>query len=103
LAKRDETREMRAGKPPPDALRTWWPELRGRVPERWSRLTNEWLGEVEGRQERLAEKLRDAYGISEAEATRQVEDFLETHWNALSARHLTPSGTTAGDDAINNK
>lgn len=79
-----------------ERLRTWWPELRGRVHERWSRLNDEWLDEVDGRRDRLAEKLRDAYGVSEAEANRQVDDFVETHWNALSAKGMSPAGAREG-------
>lgn len=77
-----------------ERLRTYWPELRGRVQERWSRLNNEWLDEVDGRYEHLAGKLRDAYGVSDQEANRQVDDFVETHWGALSAGNLTPTSVS---------
>lgn len=72
-----------------ERLRTWWPELRGHVQQRWSRLNDEWLDEVDGRHDRLAERLREAYGVSETEADRQIDDFVETHWNALSARRMS--------------
>lgn len=82
-----------------DVMRTYWPELRGRVQEQWSRLTDDWLGEVDGRHDRLAEKLREAYGVSEAEANRQVDDFIDMHWNAISARAASPSGRNTGGQA----
>lgn len=79
-----------------ERLRTWWPELRGRVQERWSRLSDEWLDEVDGRRDRLSERLRDAYGVSEEEANRQVDDFIDTHWNALSANSMANGRSTGG-------
>ena len=84
---------------PRNALERMWPELRDRVGERWSRLNDEWLGEVDGRRDRLAERLRDAYGIDEAEANRQVADFVETHWAALSAGKLTSTSISTSDSA----
>lgn len=79
-----------------DAFTKYWPELRGRVQEQWSRLTDDWLDDVDGRQQRLAEKLRDAYGISDQEANRQVDDFVATHWGAMSAGNLTPGSRARG-------
>lgn len=79
-----------------ERLQTWWPEFRGRVQERWSRLNDEWLDEVDGRHDRLAERLREAYGVSEAEADRQIDDFVETHWNALSARRMSATDAKGG-------
>ncbi len=85
-----------------ERLRTWWPELRGRVQERWSRLNDEWLDEVDGRQDRLAERLREAYGVSEDEARRQVDDFVETHWSAISARSMPSTGASSGRASTTN-
>ncbi|HEX7047920.1 MAG TPA: hypothetical protein VF275_10170 [Gammaproteobacteria bacterium] len=90
-----------------ERLRTYWPELRGRVQERWSRLDDERLAEVDGEYDRLAEKLRDAYGVSDDEANRQVDDFVETHWGAMSAGNLTPASasidnTGMRDDTVTN-
>lgn len=82
-----------------ERLRTYWPELRGRVQERWSRLTDEWLDEVDGKYDQLAGRLRDAYGVSDQEANRQVDDFVETHWGALSAGNPTPTSVSTSDNA----
>lgn len=86
-------------KPPPDTFERYWPELRGRVQERWSLLTNDRLEDIDGRQRRLAERLREAYGVSEAEASRQVDDFVETHWGAIGAGNLTPTSVSTSDSA----
>ncbi|HEX7030244.1 MAG TPA: hypothetical protein VF254_06585 [Gammaproteobacteria bacterium] len=82
-----------------ERLRTYWPELRGRVQERWSRLSDEWLDEVDGRYDQLASRLRDAYGVSDQEANRQVDDFVATHWGALGAGNLTPESTVSVSDS----
>lgn len=89
--KPDKTNRGHPGKDNREELfAKYWPELRGRVQENWSRLTNDWLDDIDGRQARLAEKLRDAYGISEQEANRQVDDFVATHWGAMSAGNMSP-------------
>lgn len=80
---------------PRDALSAYWPQFRGRVAERWSRLGEDWLGDVDGRRDRLAEQLREVYGISEAEANRQVDDFVETYWGAISAAGMSNNGIIA--------
>lgn len=79
-----------------ERLRTHWPELRGRAQERWSRLNDEWLDEVNGRYDQLAGKLREAYGVTDQEANRQVDDFVETHWAALSTGNMTPGSVSTG-------
>lgn len=98
--KADNRDEARTGKDSvEEAFAKYWPELRGRVQENWSRLTNDWLDDVDGRQARLAEKLRDAYGISEQEANRQVDDFVATHWDAMSGGKMSPRSVGAGNAA----
>lgn len=86
-------------RPPSDAFERYWPELRGRVQERWSLLTNDRLEGIDGRQRLLAEQLREAYGISEPEANRQVDDFVETHWGAIGAGNLTSASASTSDSA----
>lgn len=81
--------EANSSKPPADAFERCWPELRDRVQERWSLVTNDRLEDIDGRPRRLAEQLREAYGVSAAEANRQVKDFVETHWRAMRDGNVT--------------
>lgn len=73
-----------------------WPNAQLRLRERWSRLDEIALEEVSGDRDRLAEKLRDAYGFSRQEAERQIDDFVETTWGELSASNLDPDGARTG-------
>lgn len=54
-----------------------WTRLRGTLQQRWGRLTNDDLDEIEGRRKVLEGKLRERYGFSKHEAREQVDDFLE--------------------------
>jgi uncharacterized protein YjbJ (UPF0337 family) len=48
---------------------------RGRIRERWGRLTNDELDRVAGRREQLVGRIQSAYGISQEEADRQLRNW----------------------------
>jgi uncharacterized protein YjbJ (UPF0337 family) len=61
-----------------DRVQSNWPELRASVRQRWGKLTNQHLSAMEGkavRQEDLAHQLKDAYGINDGEAARQIAEW----------------------------
>ena len=53
-------------------IETNWSEYKLNARRRWSRLTLDDLGAIAGRREQLVGKIREAYGIPEAEAERQL-------------------------------
>jgi len=55
-----------------DAIKGNWTQLRGRVRMQWGKLTDDQLDVIEGRREVLLGQLQETYGISAAEADRQV-------------------------------
>jgi uncharacterized protein YjbJ (UPF0337 family) len=61
----------------PTTLKGNWNEIKGKVRERWGRLTNNDLEQIQGRSEQLLGKLQRAYGLTKDEAQRQVEAFEE--------------------------
>ena len=52
-----------------------WTEMRGRVRERWGKLTDDDLDVIAGHRDVLAGKIQERYGIAKDEAERQVTDF----------------------------
>ncbi len=58
-------------------LRGNWMQFKGKVKERWGKLTDDDLDIIEGRQEQLIGKLEQRYGIAKEEAERQFKEFLD--------------------------
>ena len=52
-----------------------WKQFKGKVKEKWGKLTDDDLQMVEGRQDQLIGRLQERYGIAREEAERQVRDF----------------------------
>jgi uncharacterized protein YjbJ (UPF0337 family) len=69
-----------------DVVTGSWKELRGRVKERWAKLTDDDLGKIEGRVDRLVGSIQKRYGYAREEAERQVEMFLKDAKGRFEAR-----------------
>jgi uncharacterized protein YjbJ (UPF0337 family) len=52
-----------------------WAHWKGRVRERWGRLTDDQLLVVAGRREQLAGRIQEAYGLTRDEAERQIRNW----------------------------
>lgn len=61
-----------------------WKQFKGRVKEKWGDLTDDDLQEIEGRRERLVGKLQERYGKTEAEASKEVNEFFDELENAVA-------------------
>lgn len=62
-----------------DRLKGKWNQLKGKVRERWGKLTDDDIDVVQGRSEQLSGKLQERYGIAKDEAQRQIDDFMRKH------------------------
>lgn len=58
-------------------VKSHWSELKTKVKARWNKLTDEDLNAADGRVDQVCNKIRDRYGISDADAKRQFEQFTE--------------------------
>lgn len=56
-----------------------WKEAKGKVREKWGRLTNDEVDEIAGRREQLEGKLQKVYGKTADEARQQVDDFVRSY------------------------
>ena len=52
-----------------------WAHWRGRIRDRWGRLTNDELDLVAGRRDQLVRRIESAYGIAKEEADRQLRNW----------------------------
>lgn len=52
-----------------------WPHFRNEVRTRWPLLTDANLDSIAGQRDRLADQVRDSYGITADETERQIANF----------------------------
>lgn len=60
-----------------DILSGKWKQLRGSVKEQWSRLTDDDLTYIDGKQDQFLGKLQERYGMGKDEAQRSLDEFLK--------------------------
>ena len=58
-----------------DTVKGQWKQLKGKVKEKWGKLTDDDLTEVEGRRDYLIGRIQERYGIAKEKATEQVREF----------------------------
>ena len=61
-----------------DRIEGNWKQAKGKVKERWGRLTDDDLDVIAGKREQLCGRLQEAYGISKDDAERQVGEWGES-------------------------
>ena len=59
-----------------DTLKGQWSQLKGKVREKWGKLTADDLDVIQGRAEQLIGRVQERYGIARGEAERQVKEFM---------------------------
>jgi uncharacterized protein YjbJ (UPF0337 family) len=55
-----------------------WLQLRGKVQQRWGKLTDSDLDMVEGRRVQLVGKIQERYGIAKDEAEKQIDTWISS-------------------------
>jgi uncharacterized protein YjbJ (UPF0337 family) len=71
-----------------------WAHWRGRVRERWGRLTDEQLDLIGGRREQLTGRIQELYGVSREEAERQLRNWERNLSVEMDPMHLIERGTS---------
>lgn len=59
-----------------DQIEGDWKQFKGKVREKWGKLSDDELDIIEGKKDRLAGKIQEKYGIAKEEAEKQLHDFL---------------------------
>lgn len=68
-----------------------WKQLKGKVKEKWGKLTDDDLDVIDGRREQLLGKIQERYGIAREEAERQLKQF-DAPAGDPAARHTSGAG-----------
>jgi uncharacterized protein YjbJ (UPF0337 family) len=61
-----------------DRVQGNWKQLKGKVQEKWGKLTDDHVNAIGGKREVLAGKLQEAYGIGKEEAERQIDGWQKS-------------------------
>lgn len=72
-----------------------WTQWKGRVQERWGKLTEDHLDVVAGRREQLAGRIQELYGLSQEEAERQLRNWERN----LATEEFDEADLVIDDDA----
>jgi len=56
-----------------------WHELKGKVKQKWGKLTDDDVTQMSGRMEELAGVLQQRYGYDKAQAEQEINHWLDEH------------------------
>jgi uncharacterized protein YjbJ (UPF0337 family) len=59
-----------------DRIEGNWKEMKGKVQQKWGKLTDDDLDVIDGRREELVGKIQQAYGKSRDEAKKEVDKYF---------------------------
>lgn len=66
-----------------DRIEGSWKQMKGKVQEKWGKLTDDHFTEVAGKREQLAGKIQEVYGITKDEANKQIDEFAASLHDAV--------------------
>jgi len=55
-----------------------WKQLKGKIKQKWARMTDDELDLIKGKQEEFAGRVQERYGISKEQAHKDIDDFIES-------------------------
>lgn len=58
-----------------DRIEGDWKQFKGKVKEKWGKLTDDDLDVIAGKRDQLSGKLQKSYGVSKDEAEKQISDW----------------------------
>lgn len=69
-----------------DVLRGKWKEIKGGIKEKWGKLTDDDLTQVEGKEEQLLGLLQKRYGYTKEKAQDEYEKFMTRYGESPPSR-----------------
>jgi uncharacterized protein YjbJ (UPF0337 family) len=54
-----------------------WKQMKGKVQEKWGKLTDDELDEINGQREQLVGKLQERYGKTRDEINQQIDEWAD--------------------------
>lgn len=64
-----------------DVIKGNWHILKGKVMQKWAKITNDDILKMKGTREELRGELEKKYGYKKEEAEREIDSFLKEHTN----------------------
>ena len=61
-----------------DRIQGNWKQFSGKVKEKWSELTDDDLGALDGRREQLEGKIQERYGYGQDQVRKYIDEWLRT-------------------------
>jgi len=61
-----------------DQVKGKWKQSMGGAKQKWGKLTDDELMQIEGSRDKLVGKVQEKYGIAKEEAEKQVDDWAKT-------------------------
>ena len=68
-----------------------WKQVKGKVKEKWGKLTDDDLTAINGRRDQLEGKIRERYGLSKDQARKEIDDWYGSRnppWIGQTSRVL---------------
>jgi uncharacterized protein YjbJ (UPF0337 family) len=56
-----------------------WKQIKGKVKEKWGKLTDDDLDVINGSREQLEGKIQERYGFAKDQVRKDVEDWFSSH------------------------
>jgi uncharacterized protein YjbJ (UPF0337 family) len=64
-----------------DRMAGAWHEIKGKVKEKWGKLTDDDLNVINGRRDQLEGKLQERYGYQKDQVRKDIDDwYTAQHW-----------------------
>jgi uncharacterized protein YjbJ (UPF0337 family) len=63
-----------------------WMQVKGKLKEKWGKLTDDDLDVISGKRDQLAGKLQERYGMAKEAAEIQIKKFEEWHASNVTTR-----------------
>lgn len=61
-----------------DKLKGKWKQVKGEAKNKWGKLNDDDLQQIEGNREKLVGKIQEKYGLSKEEAKEELNDWIES-------------------------
>jgi uncharacterized protein YjbJ (UPF0337 family) len=55
-----------------------WDQMKGKVREKWGKLTDDELSVIAGRRDNLVGKLKEKYGLQKEAAEKEINEWLQS-------------------------
>ena len=60
-----------------DRIEGNWKQFKGKVFEKWGKLTDDDWDQIKGKREQLSGRIQERYGIKKDEADRQIDEWMK--------------------------